>query len=307
MGNTQNRRASATMGGGASQPTGTQGANTGQNNGTNPPPNGIFGGGTGTSNGVRNTNELTAEQLQLLIQAGRLQYGGSGTVNDMIGGTVGGGVDGGAPTPQFRSAKVTKNPFNLKKNSIRFKTNEDGTPTSPRCIEFDFDAAEPCVVSLYYYSREYVTPKHLTVKFVSEPNVPQALVVPSVNFQAGMNQTYTMEHTDQHRFDFESVPAPIKHYSETSSCYPVIIDLRSIPSSSNPTELHQTRTAQTTFLTLDANCSKLKTVKQKVSVGGQAYELHDIYGISANIGTLLLLLLLVMVFCLICTVVCSIN
>ena len=87
----------------------------------------------------------------------------------------------------------------------------------------------------------------------------------------------------------------------------MIIDLRSIPSSSNPTELHQTRTAQTTFLTLDANCSKLKTVKQKVSVGGQAYELHDIYGISANIGTLLLLLLLVMVFCLICTVVCSIN
>ena len=38
------------------------------------------------------------------------------------------------------------------------------------------------------------------------------------------------------------------------------------------------------FLTLDANLTTVKSVKQKVSVGGQAYELHDIYGISANVG-----------------------
>jgi hypothetical protein len=273
MGNSQNNRR-ASMGGGASQPSG--GGRGGNNTAT--VPNGIFGGQDGRGGDVRNTNELTAEQLQLLIQAGRLQYGGGGNVNvnDIAGAGMGSGNN--APTPQFRSAKVTKNPFNLKKNSIRMKESSSGG----RCIEFDFDAAEPCIISLYYFSREYVTPEHLTVKFALEPGVQQALVVPPVTFEAGMNQTYTIEHTMQHGFDFESVSDDIIYYSQTSTCYPVIIDLRSI----TDTTPHQFRTAQTTFLTLDPSSTKLKTLKQKVSVGGQAYELHDIYGISSNVGKL---------------------
>ena len=158
MGNSQ-RRASQTTGMGA-------GASTNGNNNNNNNPNntnGIFGGGQ--PNTVRNGSELTAEQLQLLIQAGRLQYGGNG--QDLTGG---GNARPQQPTPQFRSAKVTKNPFNLKKNTVKLIKNET---TGCMHVEFEFDAAEPCTVSLHYFSREYVTPEHLTVKFVTEPGVSE--------------------------------------------------------------------------------------------------------------------------------------
>lgn len=258
------------MGAGASQ-TGPGGGN-GVGNGVGGGGGGqVFGGGAG--GGVRNGDELTAEQLQLLIQAGRLQYGGASGQN------FNGDVQPQQPTPQFRSAKVTKNPFNLKKNTVKLtKPANEGDPTH---VEFEFDAAEPCIVSVHYFAREYVTPDHLTVKFVPEPNVTEALVVPPpLTFSSGMNQKFMATHSSECAFDVHSAPAAFASYDEHSSCYPLIIDLRSI----DETLAHQDRTAQTTFLTLDANRTTVKSVKQKVSVGGQAYELHDIYGISANVG-----------------------
>ena len=259
-----NRRSS--MGAGATTAAQQQQGGGGQQAGQ------VFGGEQQNGGGVRNGSELTAEQLQLLIQAGRLQYGG--------GGDLAAGGDNGtmtAPQPQFRSAKVTKNPFNLKKNTVRLKKDEE---TGSFYVEFDFDAAEPCIVSIHYFSREYVTPEHLTVKFVTEPGLNQALSVTPVTYPAGMNQKFTKEHAIETPFNFDAVPPAILHYSERSTCYPLMIDLRA----ADTDQSHQLRTAQTTFLTLDTNRHTVKPVKQKVSVGGQAYELHDIYGISSNTG-----------------------
>jgi hypothetical protein len=98
-----------------------------------------------------------------------------------------------------------------------------------------------------------------------------------------MNQKFTTNDTINTPFNFQTVPPIILHYSETSTCYPLIIDLRA-DNVNDTTTTHEMKTAQTTFLSVDTNLTSVKSKKQKVSVGGQAYELHDIYGISSNAG-----------------------
>ena len=90
------------------------------------------------------------------------------------------------------------------------------------------------------------------------------------------------EMTGDSPFNAADVPAELLQYSENSTCYPLVIDIRA-PSAGGGT-VFERRTAQTTFATLNEDGTVPKPVKQKVSVGGCAYELHDIYGISASAG-----------------------
>lgn len=233
------------------------------------PDGNLFGTGS-AADAMRNGHALSANQLQMLINAGRMQYGN--------GGRGGSNNEMENPAPNFRSAKVAKNPFNLKKGSLRL---EDGE-SEAKHVEFTFDALEDCEVTILYFVREYVTPAHLTVKFEPEPGVSCASITEPVRFQRGANQKFTATMTSQCPF-LPSIASPeLLHYSERSTCYPLIVDIRSLPSA-NETRFED-RTAQTTFATVNQEDNSLKLIKQKVSVAGCAYELHDIYGISASAG-----------------------
>ena len=72
----------------------------------------VFGG---NSTAVGGGHALSAQQLQALIQAGRYQYSG---------GAAGSVSENAAPRPNFRSAKVAKNPFNLKKGTLSLVDGE---------------------------------------------------------------------------------------------------------------------------------------------------------------------------------------
>lgn len=254
------------MGTGASTQNGA-GAGNGADGGGLPEGN-VFGSSGAES--VGDGHALSAHQLQTLIQAGRYQYGG--------GGGSGGAAGNSAPQPNFRSAKVAKNPFNLKKGTLRLVDGEANT----KHVEFHFDALEKCVVTILYFVREYVTPAHLTVRFEPEPGVACALICAPVAFEPGANQKFSAEMTGDSPFNAADVPAELLQYSENSTCYPLVIDIRA-PSVGGDT-VFERRTAQTTFATLNEDGTVPKPVKQKVSVGGCAYELHDIYGISASAG-----------------------
>ena len=245
-------------------------AGTGADGGGLPEGN-VFGSSGAES--VGDGHALSAHQLQTLIQAGRYQYGGGGG-----SGGAAGAAGNSAPRPNFRSAKVAKNPFNLKKGTLRLVDGEAST----KHVEFHFDALEKCVVTILYFVREYVTPAHLTVRFEPEPGIACALICAPVAFEPGANQKFSAEMTGDSPFNAADVPAELLQYSENSTCYPLVIDIRA-PSAGGGT-VFERRTAQTTFATLNEDGTVPKPVKQKVSVGGCAYELHDIYGISASAG-----------------------
>ena len=244
----------------------------GSGQGSGPVPEGNVFGASG-ADAIGDGHALSAHQLQTLIQAGRYQYGGGAG-----GGGAAGAAENAAPRPNFRSAKVAKNPFNLKKGTLRLVDGEGGA----KHVEFQFDALEQCVVTILYFVREYVTPAHLTVRFEPEPGVGCALICAPVAFKPGANQKFTAEMTGDSPFDAAEAPAELLQYSENSTCYPLIVDIRA-PSAGDETTFER-RTAQTTFATLNEAGTIPKPVKQKVSVAGYAYELHDIYGISASAG-----------------------
>ena len=285
MGNGQGRRRpeSSTMGAGGSA--------SANNQTNNPGGGGLFGG---EPVAVRNNDELSAEQLQMLIQAGRLQYGGRGGQRGGLAENGGDAVQ--EPAPVFHKAKTTQNPFNLKKNSLKIVSSKRGGDASDsgsvkssddRYIEFYLDSTEPCVVTVWYFAREYVTKNHLTVKFDADPEFGSAAssTPQQFSYDVGLNQKVVVVGSPIPPEVMNMDASQLVYSPDTSSCYPIIIDVRS-PASDGDGKFvpHDKRKAQTTFATFNESGNAIKALKQKVSVDGHAYELHDIYGISQSAG-----------------------
>ena len=185
----------------------------------------------------------------------------------------------------LQRTQTIRNDVNLKKNTLRLV--RDASAPSRYHLEFTFDAAAPCNVSVYYAASERIDKSgKLTITPLKESGAhpPEAR-------GKGLNQQFRTR--DSHALDTslyapsELQPVAGDAKAGVAARFPIVVCLEATGSASaQPT--NSTVTSQTTFAKLSApdadGTLTVLPMKQKIQVGSHSYELQEIYGISDGAG-----------------------
>eukprot|EP00741_Cyanophora_paradoxa_P009857 tig00001668_g9548.t1 len=185
------------------------------------------------------------------------------------------------PPPQMQHTCTIRNDVNLKKNSLKL-VRDEANPNLYR-VEFQFDAATECTVTVFFVAVETTEANSpATYKCVYDNRQPHTRTFPK-----GLGQFYAQaadEGVNVALFkedDLIFTPGP------NANQYPVVIRLETLAGSSSDSssEGRSGVQSQSTFATL-AKLPEggwgIKVLKQKILVGGVSYELQEIYGIEQN-------------------------
>mmetsp|Transcript_66105 Transcript_66105/g.157753 ORF Transcript_66105/g.157753 Transcript_66105/m.157753 type:complete len:315 (-) Transcript_66105:87-1031(-) len=176
------------------------------------------------------------------------------------------------PTPQLQLTETIRNDVNLKKQTLKLVK----VPDNPHIynLEFTFDAAAACTLSIWYLAEEKTDVSNNTLSFETQyPIQPQ-----TAKFEKGLAQVYTQPLEEG--FNLSLVQnRGLMYYHQGSQHFPVVIMLQTLED--NPNRV----LSQSTFVTFKSNSDGslcIAVVKQKIQVQGNAYELQEIYGIEHN-------------------------
>ena len=174
------------------------------------------------------------------------------------------------PPPQLQLTETIHNDVNLKKQTLRVIRSPE-EPNKYR-LDFIFDAATDCTVSIWYLADEITDNSNNTLSFESSyPIQPQ-----TTKFPAQLGHRYVQ--TSEFAFDVSLVKNRGQmYYHMGSQFFPVVIMLQTCDESPNRVQ------SQCTFATFKSNGDgtlAIGVVKQKIQVQGNAYELQEIYGIE---------------------------
>jgi hypothetical protein len=174
------------------------------------------------------------------------------------------------PTPQLQLTETIRNDVNLKKQTLRLVKVPD--ETDKYCLEFIFDAATECTVSIWYLAEEKTDTSNNTLSFDSGfPTQPL-----TIQYEAALGQRY--EQDPAFAFDVSLVSNRGQmYYHQGSQFFPIVIMLQTCEENPNRVQ------SQTTFATFKSNGDgtlSMAVLKQKIQVQGNAYELQEIYGIE---------------------------
>jgi E3 ubiquitin-protein ligase MGRN1 len=176
------------------------------------------------------------------------------------------------PTPQLQLTETIRNDVNLKKQTLRLVK----VPNNPHLytLEFTFDAAAACTLSVWYLAEEKTDVTNNTLCFETQyPIQPQ-----TVQFEKGLAQQYLQPVEDG--FNLSLVQnRGLMYYHQGSQHFPIVIMLQTLEDNPNRVQ------SQSTFVTFKSNSDGslcIAVVKQKIQVQGNAYELQEIYGIEHN-------------------------
>jgi len=149
-------------------------------------------------------------------------------------------------------------------------------PDNPNtyCLEFVFDAAADCSMSIWYLAEEAIDPATNTANFESTYQIKPK----TRQFKKGLGQRFVLDPDEG--FNTSLVQnRGLMYYHQGSQRFPVVITLQTCEESSH--RVH----SQSTFATFKSNSDGTVTVaviKQKIQVQGNAYELQEIYGIEQS-------------------------
>jgi len=174
------------------------------------------------------------------------------------------------PTPQLQLTETIRNDVNLKKQTLRLLKSEE-EPSKYR-LDFIFDAATACTVSIWYLAEEKTDNSNNTLSFETQYHIqPQ-----TIKFEPALGQRYVQ--APEFAFDVSLVQNRGQmYYHQGSQHFPVIIMLQTCEDNRNRVQ------SQSTFATFKSNGDgtlSIGVVKQKIQVQGNAYELQEIYGIE---------------------------
>lgn len=186
------------------------------------------------------------------------------------------------PEPQAQRTNTVRNHVNLKKQTLKLVPvkEEPGKFT----VEFKFDAAAPCAVSVFFLTAEDASQG---CKLTAVKDDPPARVKRS----QGLGQTYVWEELfDPKRYSADDL---VQAGGKDGETYPLVVRLECITGAApDGTErtfpepagcpLPQWVQSQTTYATLQPVESgwAVRVLKQKIWVDGVCYELQEIYGIE---------------------------
>lgn len=175
-------------------------------------------------------------------------------------------------TPQLQLTETIRNDVNLKKQTLRV-VKAPGE-ADKYMLDFIFDAATDCTVSIWYLAEEKTDNSNNTLSFESQyPIQPETM-----RFEAGLGQRYR-EKVDK-AFDVSLVESRgHMYYHQGSQFFPVVIMLQTCED--NPHHVQSQSTLATFKSNVDGTLS-IAVVKQKIQVQGNAYELQEIYGIEQS-------------------------
>eukprot|EP01113_Clastostelium_recurvatum_P008593 TRINITY_DN1407_c0_g1_i9.p1 TRINITY_DN1407_c0_g1~~TRINITY_DN1407_c0_g1_i9.p1 ORF type:complete len:817 (-),score=186.46 TRINITY_DN1407_c0_g1_i9:562-3012(-) len=140
----------------------------------------------------------------------------------------------------------------------------------PYQLEFTFDSAEPCTITVYFLASDNGEVRNgLSGKMQSVP----------VSFPGGLSQVF--------RLPLEGFLSLSPHkpealaYDAAESTYPFIITLRTLAERDVPVCIRQQITYTTVLLCGDGTYA-IKTLHQRIRYGGASYGLHDVYGVDTG-------------------------
>ena len=173
-------------------------------------------------------------------------------------------------TPQLQLTETIRNDVNLKKQTLRLVKVPD--ESDKYCLEFIFDAATECTVSIWYLAEEKTDTSNNTLSFETQyPTQPQC-----IQYEAALGQRYEQDRA--FAFDVSLVSNRGQmYYHQGSHFFPIVIMLQTCEENPNRVQ------SQTTFATFKSNGDgtlSMAVLKQKIQVQGNAYELQEIYGIE---------------------------
>jgi len=175
-----------------------------------------------------------------------------------------------APTPQLQLTETVRNDVNLKKQTL--KLNKVPKSTHNYSLEFMFDAATDCTLSIWYLCDEIIGESNNTVRFETDYRIQPK----TVQFPKGLGHHYVQP--VEEAFDVSLVQNRGQmYYHQGSLQFPVVIMLQTI--NDNPALVQ----SQSTFATFRSNADgtqSIAVIKQKIQVQGNAYELQEIFGIE---------------------------
>ncbi|KAJ1493346.1 hypothetical protein T484DRAFT_2017492 [Baffinella frigidus] len=160
------------------------------------------------------------------------------------------------PTPQLQLTETIRNDVNLKKQTLKLVK----VPDNPHIynLEFTFDAAAACTLSIWYLAEEKTDVSNNTLSFETQyPIQPQ-----TAKFEKGLAQVYTQPLEEG--FNLSLVQnRGLMYYHQGSQHFPVVIMLQTLED--NPNRV----LSQSTFVTFKSNSDGslcIAVVKQKIQV-----------------------------------------
>lgn len=198
------------------------------------------------------------------------------------------------PPPQANEpTKTLKSLINIRKESVRFvktiqeKVDAMDDQTDGNClsggrtsnslynIEFTFDSDVKCVIKIYYFCTEDVSPSGVTLK------PKDGLTSEAYHYEKGINQYFSQP---THVFNPHLMPEDDLVYNVNKEQYPVAIHC--VVEEGN----EDCRQSHTTICVVDhhpeSNSYVLRALKQKIFVDGLCYLLQEIYGIENKVCSL---------------------
>lgn len=180
-----------------------------------------------------------------------------------------------------RAATTVRNLINLKKNTLTVTPK----PDEPHMLQisFKFDAVQACSVSIFLMAQETKQTGRITAKSTAGTHVL---------YDAGMNLKFPPADATEldHCIDTRRHSLEEMHSANTeTNTFPLIIRLETLaqPDSEEHSLTEQEPGAilqpwtqsQTTYALLGKDGGDVQVVKQKIWVGGNLYELQEIFGL----------------------------
>ena len=208
-----------------------------------------------------------------MIRPGLSQTYLEGMRPEMLPGQIGNLTRQIAQPPQLQRTQTIRNDVNLKKNTL--KLVRDPQSPSKYHLEFTFDAAAPCNISVFFVASE----RNRAGKISFEP-LKEIGAHPVESREQGLNQHFRTR--ESHALDTTLYPVKDLSAVPEKQQFPIIVCLEATGRSEAAAGNSSTVTSQTTFGNISSPtlAPTVVPLKQKIQVGGHSYELQEIYGIA---------------------------
>jgi len=175
-------------------------------------------------------------------------------------------------TPQLQLTETVRNDVNLKKQSLKLNKIPNSQSYT---LEFDFDAATDCTLSIWYLAEEILdTATNNTIRFETTYQIQPK----TRQFRKGLGQHFVQPLDEG--FNASMVQnRGLMYYHQGSHHFPVVLMLQTCDA--NPARV-QSQSTFATFKSQSDGTLSIAVIKQKIQVQGNAYELQEIYGIEQS-------------------------
>jgi len=174
----------------------------------------------------------------------------------------------------IQNLRVVKNDVNLQKKTLRLESDDSNENLS--YLDFKFDAASDCIVTIYFCAKETKNALNYPLLFYTSPmhGAPK-----SYKFTAGNNQ----------QFPNKAAAVDLSVYTkeelqfQENSYYPLVIFMEAV----NTQQIAKKRKCQITYGAFTFGRTQgemgIQVLKQKLIYGNEILDLHHIYGVSQSI------------------------